>query len=218
MIQMSVNLRGPALDLRDGLGDRAGGQALCSKELRRHLREPARSNRSHARTRTHGPRPRPTPHPRRAAARRRRRYRHHLPPTRPRQHQHHRPLPRPPRTPGRHRSDARSSLDGGVAYAAFVLFRTLRRVDQASTPRVRMSDTMAAIRVPKRRRRGLRYAQRTPKSSDFFGWRAKSGLRTAKIIFAGSDAPKLWFDEAESIPWTVEAQGTSRYFGNGVAK
>ena len=52
MIQMPVNLRGPALDLRDGLGDRAGDQPLCSKELRRHLREPARSNRSHARTRT----------------------------------------------------------------------------------------------------------------------------------------------------------------------
>jgi hypothetical protein len=44
MMQTPRDLREPALNLRDGLGDRAGDQPLCSKELRRDLREPARSN------------------------------------------------------------------------------------------------------------------------------------------------------------------------------
>lgn len=44
MIQMPINLREPALNLRDVFGDRAGGQPLSGKDLRGHLREPARSN------------------------------------------------------------------------------------------------------------------------------------------------------------------------------
>ena len=45
MIQIPINLREPALNLRDGLVDRAGGRPLRRKDLRADLREPAQSNR-----------------------------------------------------------------------------------------------------------------------------------------------------------------------------
>ena len=51
---MPINLRGPALNLRDDIGDCAGGRPLWRKDLRIDLREPARSNRhTHARARAH---------------------------------------------------------------------------------------------------------------------------------------------------------------------
>lgn len=52
MIQQPINLRGPAINLRDDIGDCAGGRPVWRKDLRVDLRGPARSNRhTHPRTR-----------------------------------------------------------------------------------------------------------------------------------------------------------------------
>ncbi len=50
MMQRPINLRGPALNLRDDIEDCAGGRPLWRKDLRSDQREPARPNRpTHAR-------------------------------------------------------------------------------------------------------------------------------------------------------------------------